>query len=163
MSFQMVLLQSGRPWRRWRRFGTMSFQMVLLHISSILISHRVLELCHSRWFYYFAQAADELSKGFGTMSFQMVLLLNVYEITPDGRFWNYVIPDGSTTFSVRGASAIWFWNYVIPDGSTTVDNSEYIIAVFWNYVIPDGSTTVRRCCEWAARFWNYVIPDGSTT
>ena len=34
-----------------------------------------------------------------------------------------------------------FWNYVIPDGSTTHIRVEREDAVFWNYVIPDGSTT----------------------
>ena len=52
MSFQMVLLQN------WKRvlppacFGTMSFQMVLLPQVPADIQARVLELCHSRWFYY---------------------------------------------------------------------------------------------------------------
>ncbi len=34
-------------------------------------------------------------------------------------FWNYVIPDGSTTRLDAGAACHQFWNYVIPDGSTT--------------------------------------------
>ncbi len=34
-------------------------------------------------------------------------------------FWNYVIPDGSTTHDVREQNSSGFWNYVIPDGSTT--------------------------------------------
>ena len=56
-----------------------------------------------------------------------------------------------------------FWNYVIPDGSTTLGNNNIIEHWFWNYVIPDGSTTcLGRSCR-PARFWNYVIPDGSTT
>ena len=37
----------------------------------------------------------------------------------DLRFWNYVIPDGSTTGLTHGHCWAWFWNYVIPDGSTT--------------------------------------------
>ena len=37
----------------------------------------------------------------------------------DLRFWNYVIPDGSTTWALRKAMGDVFWNYVIPDGSTT--------------------------------------------
>ena len=36
------------------------------------------------------------------------------------KFWNYVIPDGSTTRSYKGYTSEEFWNYVIPDGSTTV-------------------------------------------
>ena len=36
-----------------------------------------------------------------------------------------------------------FWNYVIPDGSTTPINSDMVCPSFWNYVIPDGSTTAR--------------------
>ena len=58
-----------------------------------------------------------------------------------GKFWNYVIPDGSTTAP---------WVYRLPDG-------------FWNYVIPDGSTTIMYEVEHNYQFWNYVIPDGSTT
>ena len=34
-------------------------------------------------------------------------------------FWNYVIPDGSTTDDLRVGDGAVFWNYVIPDGSTT--------------------------------------------
>ena len=34
-----------------------------------------------------------------------------------------------------------FWNYVIPDGSTTEKGLVIACKVFWNYVIPDGSTT----------------------
>ncbi len=37
----------------------------------------------------------------------------------DLRFWNYVIPDGSTTTAVKPGKTYPFWNYVIPDGSTT--------------------------------------------
>ena len=37
----------------------------------------------------------------------------------DLRFWNYVIPDGSTTGRLPNRTMGWFWNYVIPDGSTT--------------------------------------------
>ena len=37
----------------------------------------------------------------------------------DLRFWNYVIPDGSTTIIDTAAALVVFWNYVIPDGSTT--------------------------------------------
>ena len=37
----------------------------------------------------------------------------------DLRFWNYVIPDGSTTQVPQGRYIGQFWNYVIPDGSTT--------------------------------------------
>ena len=35
------------------------------------------------------------------------------------QFWNYVIPDGSTTLSRYAPHWLQFWNYVIPDGSTT--------------------------------------------
>ena len=35
----------------------------------------------------------------------------------DLRFWNYVIPDGSTTLGERSLPSSSFWNYVIPDGS----------------------------------------------
>ena len=38
-------------------------------------------------------------------------------------------------------TALKFWNYVIPDGSTTTGGSLTNVAMFWNYVIPDGSTT----------------------
>ena len=37
----------------------------------------------------------------------------------DLRFWNYVIPDGSTTHKSLTIELFVFWNYVIPDGSTT--------------------------------------------
>ena len=56
----------------------------------------VLELCHSRWFYY-PLVASSASSGFGTMSFQMVLLPVAPFDVGRGVFWNYVIPDGSTT------------------------------------------------------------------
>ena len=56
-------------------------------------------------------------------------------------FWNYVIPDGSTTTSWKSYRDTPFWNYVIPDGSTTLTPDEFAAIMFWNYVIPDGSTT----------------------
>ena len=56
-----------------------------------------------------------------------------------------------------------FWNYVIPDGSTTDTLTVYQVTMFWNYVLPDGSTTCLAGTCHVARFWNYVIPDGSTT
>ena len=75
MSFQMVLL----PFRHFScapsRFGTMSFQMVLLLPTSGYVCSSVLELCHSRWFYYLPVDFHLLRRRFGTMSFQMVLLL----------------------------------------------------------------------------------------
>lgn len=37
----------------------------------------------------------------------------------DLRFWNYVIPDGSTTHLPTAECVKQFWNYVIPDGFTT--------------------------------------------
>ena len=58
-------------------------------------------------------------KCFGTMSFQMVLLLARRQAMFAGMFWNYVIPDGSTTLKLRHLKIAPFWNYVIPDGSTT--------------------------------------------
>ena len=81
----------------------------------------------------------------------------------DLRFWNYVIPDGSTTTPTNGSALISFWNYVIPDGSTTNAGIRQWQIAFWNYVIPDGSTTIHHCCIPHPTFWNYVIPDGSTT
>ena len=59
----------------------------------------------------------------------------------DLRFWNYVIPDGSTTNAdvVRNSEAIW--NYVNADGCTSNLGSNSFYSMFWNYVIPDGSTT----------------------
>ena len=56
-----------------------------------------------------------------------------------------------------------FWNYVIPDGSTTRKLAVDLQALFWNYVIPDGSTTHLPTAECVKQFWNYVIPDGFTT
>ena len=53
------------------------------------------------------------------MSFQMVLLLMFWFSDNPDAFWNYVIPDGSTTFRVVRNRKVSFWNYVIPDGSTT--------------------------------------------
>ena len=99
MSFQMVLLRMGQQGVYYRRFGTMSFQMVLLP-----------DLLHSEY------------------------------STP---FWNYVIPDGSTTECPPVHAQGRFWNYVIPDGSTTRSHAVRSIRSFWNYVIPDGSTTSR--------------------
>ena len=46
-------------------------------------------------------------------------------------------PKGSYLMDLR------FWNYVIPDGSTTQCTVIRRELVFWNYVIPDGSTTAR--------------------
>ena len=60
-----------------------------------------------------------ISTCFGTMSFQMVLLLASIPVHVYKGFWNYVIPDGSTTHSMPEAFSVMFWNYVIPDGSTT--------------------------------------------
>ena len=59
----------------------------------------------------------------------------------DLRFWNYVIPDGSTTRVEEVIMEEMFWNYVIPDGSTTKIIARDLTDMFWNYVIPDGSTT----------------------
>ena len=81
----------------------------------------------------------------------------------DLRFWNYVIPDGSTTEFDTRVGIPSFWNYVIPDGSTTIPPSLAFNASFWNYVIPDGSTTIHHPSTLRIAFWNYVIPDGSTT
>ena len=81
----------------------------------------------------------------------------------DLRFWNYVIPDGSTTCYHLPLVYPPFWNYVIPDGSTTFAHLLFCHVLFWNYVIPDGSTTLLRRNRNRMRFWNYVIPDGSTT
>ena len=81
----------------------------------------------------------------------------------DLRFWNYVIPDGSTTSDLAHNGFIGFWNYVIPDGSTTEILLMRSLLRFWNYVIPDGSTTVPTSGAHFRGFWNYVIPDGSTT
>ena len=44
-------------------------------------------------------------------------------------------PKGSYLMDLR------FWNYVIPDGSTTNPDARILRLEFWNYVIPDGSTT----------------------
>ena len=57
---------------------------------------------------------------FGTMSFQMVLLPHHATQQNMLLFWNYVIPDGSTTRMYDAIKAYPFWNYVIPDGSTTI-------------------------------------------
>ena len=81
----------------------------------------------------------------------------------DLRFWNYVIPDGSTTRRGKGRATREFWNYVIPDGSTTFCLRSALYHMFWNYVIPDGSTTPEKIAKKCGKFWNYVIPDGSTT
>ena len=45
-----------------------------------------------------------------------------------------------------------FWNYVIPDGSTTKMTTLTRDEVFWNYVIPDGSTTYRGVDETTTGF-----------
>ncbi len=75
MSFQMVLLPTQPSSSMLSSFGTMSFQMVLLLVNLVVAGGQVLELCHSRWFYY--RAGHRAC---------------VYA------FWNYVIPDGSTTY-----------------------------------------------------------------
>ena len=79
MSFQMVLLHYRGVDETTTGFGTMSFQMVLLHAWQGLAT----------------------SPGFGTMSFQMVLLPPGGIIALHRLFWNYVIPDGSTTTPSR--------------------------------------------------------------
>ena len=78
------------------------------------------------------------------MSFQMVLLPAAMRIVYDAVFWNYVIPDGSTTLGRMVPPIMMFWNYVIPDGSTTMPLVFGITFSFWNYVIPDGSTTRQQ-------------------
>ena len=65
----------------------------------------------------------------------------------DLRFWNYVIPDGSTTELMQNGGEIRFWNYVIPDGSTTELSPSGQRRSFWNYVIPDGSTTLAKASK----------------
>ena len=77
MSFQMVLLLALALQGCAVSFGTMSFQMVLLQN----ISAEIWKAC------------------FGTMSFQMVLLRAADNTGGGKAFWNYVIPDGSTTGS----------------------------------------------------------------
>ena len=52
MSFQMVLLRHAGKGGAMESFGTMSFQMVLLPLLKAVLKDAVLELCHSRWFYY---------------------------------------------------------------------------------------------------------------
>ena len=119
MSFQMVLLLNAKYTANPLCFGTMSFQMVLLLVDGGQHLRQVLELCHSRWFYYHKSL-----------------------LTSKHVFWNYVIPDGSTTRSFCERGLIRFWNYVIPDGSTTTSVRLQSLIPFWNYVIPDGSTTL---------------------
>ena len=70
--------------------------------------------------------ACAVAVGFGTMSFQMVLLRAADNTGGGKAFWNYVIPDGSTTRPTEGAPGLLFWNYVIPDGSTTGSAAETI-------------------------------------
>ena len=104
MSFQMVLLPGVLTLMECSGFGTMSFQMVLLLLNQ----------------------ACAVAVGFGTMSFQMVLLRAADNTGGGKAFWNYVIPDGSTTRPTEGAPGLLFWNYVIPDGSTTGSAAETI-------------------------------------
>ena len=81
------------------------------------------------------------SKCFGTMSFQMVLLPRVAPISAEPRFgtmsFQMVLLPTPAAYGVPYG----FWNYVIPDGSTTRFRCRRALQVFWNYVIPDGSTT----------------------
>ena len=97
MSFQMVLLLLNLHRAARLSFGTMSFQMVLLLVFFLHL----------------------LTLRFGTMSFQMVLLLLPEPRRDRQAFWNYVIPDGSTTHLPTAECVKQFWNYVIPDGFTT--------------------------------------------
>ena len=62
---------------------------------------------------------------------------------------------------------VMFWNYVIPDGSTTEKGLDMGVAMFWNYVIPDGSTTrraermkSRRVLELCHSRWFYYHKNG---
>ena len=74
----------------------MSFQMVLLPIVGYRFITAVLELCHSRWFYYFSAL-------FLTAHTVLELCHSRWFYYPQANrhvveeFWNYVIPDGSTT------------------------------------------------------------------
>ena len=100
----------------------------------------VLELCHSRWFYYIVEWPP-------CCKFVLELC--------HSRWFYYPMLRTVTLFA--------FWNYVIPDGSTTEILIFLLSCPFWNYVIPDGSTTERFLAVRPTWFWNYVIPDGSTT
>ena len=71
----------------------------------------------------------------------MVLLLWPGRSWSRARFWNLVIPDGSTTIFWGDPTSHGFWNLVIPDGSTTAGLDLRAGLAFWNLVIPDGSTT----------------------
>ena len=106
----------------------------------------VLELCHSRWFYY-ASSARSRSKAVLELCHSRWFYYLCVRHRHLFRFWNYVIPDGSTTGIRLCHAHPSFWNYVIPDGSTTQAREQVQVQAFWNYVIPDGSTTRRhtRC------------------
>ena len=111
-----------------------------------MITCTVLELCHSRWFYYFGAVAAWCSAVLELCHsrwFYYFTLISPFSML----FWNYVIPDGSTTREGLALAGHGFWNYVIPDGSTTHNITLRAQRQFWNYVIPDGSTTehLPRC------------------
>ena len=118
MSFQMVLLlrTCSTPWSGC--FGTMSFQMVLLHLSTLRQTVLVLELCHSRWFYYPGGRSHhggnvlELchSRWFYYTLYPHKVIQNVLELCHSR--WFYYLSRCTN-------SGTLFWNYVIPDGSTT--------------------------------------------
>ena len=84
----------------------------------------------------------------------------------DLRFWNYVIPDGSTTCLAGTCHVARFWNYVIPDGSTTArwDYSPTPIVLelchsrwFYYYTFaPDSMTCVLELCH--SRWFYYTSP-----
>ncbi len=120
MSFQMVLLRSDCTILYASSFGTMSFQMVLLRMPLALPGRGRFGTMSFQMVLLRMVGFDDMALCFGTMSFQMVLLQNCSGWSAKMRFWNYVIPDGSTTGNGLTLWAQWFWNYVIPDGSTTV-------------------------------------------
>ena len=115
MSFQMVLLHGARVFGDEASFGTMSFQMVLLPRCNSAESSVCFGTMSFQMVLLPLTASQHGSMGFGTMSFQMVLLLTVSPPYTPIVFWNYVIPDGSTTSDPRCPAVHPFWNYVIPD------------------------------------------------
>ena len=103
----------------------------------------------------------------------------------DLRFWNYVIPDGSTTIPMEAILGLrvlelchsrWFYYEKRPRLSAcSVLELCHSRWFYYNFVGGHGVNFVLELCHsrWfyyttellhgRRLFWNYVIPDGSTT
>ena len=80
MSCQMVLLLAGAIRRHNYVLELCHSRWFYYHQLGGSSNRPVLELCHSRWFYYPSSPRFAITRCFGIMSFQMVLLQGVKQI-----------------------------------------------------------------------------------